>query len=111
MIAILSIQGLVFISYPDWFVSNIKLTRYQNMSFMLDIACILCNTVNTRYFNITIIILHKNILIVVDAKLLFTLAIVGKGMFESTVIQFQMIEASSNHQYIHSLVLLEFIYQ
>ena len=60
------------------------------------------------------IILYRNIPVDVALVLTLLLAIVGKGMFESTVIQFgtdQMIEASSNqlstfiHWYYWSLYI------
>ena len=114
---ILSIQGLVFISYPlIGLLADIKLTRYQMICLscwillvsyaILSILCILTST----------IILHDNIPGPVGVALVLTLAlaIVGKGMFESTVIQFgtdQMIEASSNqlstfiHWYYWSLYI------
>ena len=53
---------------------------------------------------------YANILLEVGASLLVALAIVGKGMFESTVIQFgtdQMIEASST--LVYTLVMFVLI--
>ena len=99
---ILPIQGLVFISYPlIGLLADIKLTRYQ-------MICLSCWIFFVSYAIVSVlsilvstdtIILHRSISIDVGGVLIFSLAIVGKGMFESTVIQFgtdQMIEASSN---------------
>ena len=114
---IVSIQGLVFISYPlIGLLADIKLTRYQ-------MICLSCWTLFVSYAIASIlsilvstgtIIFSRNIPVVVGDALIFLLAIVGKGMFESTVIQFgtdQMIEASSNqlstfiHWYYWSLYI------
>ena len=100
------IQGLVFISYPlIGLLADIKLTRYR----MIRLSCwaifightvgiIICtialatDTLNYHPYN------YKAKLLVVSTAVTFVLMIVGKGMFESTVIHFgtdQMIEASS----------------
>ena len=114
---IFAIQGLVFISYPlIGLLADIKLTRYQMIclscwiSFVsYAIASILSILVSTDT-----IIVHANITLIAGLVLILALAIVGKGMFESTVIQFgtdQMIEASSNqlstfiHWYYWSLYI------
>ena len=117
-----SIQGLVFISYPlIGLLADIKLTRYQ----MIRLSCwaifightvgiIICtialvtDTLNHHPYN------YKAKLLVISTAVIFVLMIVGKGMFESTVIQFgtdQMIEASSTqlstfiHWYYWSLYI------
>ena len=105
-VVVSSIQGLVFISYPlIGLLADIKLTRYR----MIRLSCwaifightvgiIICtialatDTLNYHPYN------YKAKLLVVSTAVIFVLMIVGKGMFESTVIQFgtdQMIEASS----------------
>ena len=114
---ILLIQGLVFISYPlIGLLADIKLTRYQ----MICLSCwiLLVSYAIASILSILVstdtIIVYRNIPVVVALVLTFSLAIVGKGMFESTVIQFgtdQMIEASSNqlstfiHWYYWSLYI------
>ena len=114
---ILPFQGLVFITYPlIGLLADIKLTRYQ----MICLSCwiLLVSHVILSILTISIstdtIIVHRNIPIDIALVLLIALAIVGKGMFESTVIQFgtdQMIEASSNqlsifiHWYYWSLYI------
>ena len=115
---ILPFQGLVFISYPlIGLMADIKLTRYQMIclscwilfvSYAIgSILSILVSTESVSYD-------YGNISLEVAASSLAALAIVGKGMFESTVIQFgtdQMIEASSNqlstfiHWYYWSLYI------
>ena len=114
---ILAIQGLVFISYPlIGLLADIKLTRYQ-------MICLSCWILFVSYAILSLlsilvstdtIILYRNIPVDVALVLTLLLAIVGKGMFESTVIQFgtdQMIEASSNqlstfiHWYYWSLYI------
>ena len=110
---ILPIQGLVFISYPlIGLLADIKLTRYQ-MICLSSWILFVCNGISS----IVIILIStnsENISLEVGASLVVALAIVGKGMFESTVIQFgtdQMIEASSNqlstfvHWYYWSLYI------
>ena len=114
---ILPIQGLVFITYPlIGLLADIKLTRYQMICLscwalfvshaIVSIICILVST--------DTIVFYRNISIGVALVLILALAIVSKGMFESTVIQFgtdQMIEASSNqlstfiHWYYWSLYI------
>ena len=98
---IFAIQGLVFISYPlIGLLADIKLTRYQ----MICLSCwilFVCNGILSILSSILVsidTIVYANITLIAGVILL-ALAIVGKGMFESTVIQFgtdQMIEASSN---------------
>ena len=111
---VLLIQGLVFISYPlIGLLADIKLTRYQ-------MICFSCWTLFVSYAILSILSIfvstdtYRNISVDVAFVLTFSLAIVGKGMFESTVIQFgtdQMIEASSNqlstfiHWYYWSLYI------
>ena len=114
--AVLTIRGLVFISYPlIGLLADIKLTRYQ----MICLSCwilFVCNGILSILSSILVsidTIVYANITLIAGVILL-TLAIVGKGMFESTVIQFgtdQMIEASSNqlstfiHWYYWSLYI------
>ena len=110
---ILPFQGIVFISYPlIGLLADIKLTHYQ----MICLSCwilFVCNGI-ISIVSILISMPIENIAVDVGTILLITLAIVGKGMFESTVIQFgtdQMIEASSNqlstfiHWYYWSLYI------
>ena len=116
--AVLTIQGLVFISYPlIGLLADIKLTRYH----MICLSCwilFVCNGISSILAIListeSVSIHYKNISLDVVASSLVALAIVGKGMFESTVIQFgtdQMIEASSNqlstfiHWYYWSLYI------
>ena len=101
-----SIQGLVFISYPlIGLLADIKLTRYRmirlscwaifighTVGIILCTIAIVSDILNYHPYN------YKAKLLVVSTAVIFVLMIVGKGMFESTVIQFgtdQMIEASS----------------
>ena len=116
---ILPIQGLVFISYPlIGLLADIKLTRYRMIClscWILFVSYAILSTLSILTSTYIIhVILHRNIFVYVGAALILTLAIVGKGMFESTVIQFgtdQMIEASSNqlstfiHWYYWSLYI------
>ena len=111
---IVLIQGLVFISYPlIGLLADIKLTRYK-------MICLSCWILLVSYAIASILsfimstYLHENIPLDVGTVLVLVLAIVGKGMFESTVIQFgteQMIEASSDqlsafiHWYYWSLYI------
>ena len=114
---ILPIQGLVFISYPlIGLLADIKLTRYR-------MICLSCWILLVSYAIVSvltilratdIITVNKHIPVGVALVLTLALATVGKGMFESTVIQFgtdQMIEASSNqlstfiHWYYWSLYI------
>ena len=114
---IFAIQGLVFISYPlIGLLADIKLTRYQ-------MICLSCWISFVSYAILSIlsvlvstdtIIVYRNNTLIAGAILILALAIVGKGMFESTAIQFgtdQMIEASSNqlstfiHWYYWSLYI------
>ena len=114
---ILPIQGLVFISYPlIGVLADIKLTRYK-------MICVSCWILLVSYGILSIVSIiiptgniasPENIPVGVGGYLIIALAIVGKGMFESTVIQFgadQMIEASSNqlstfiHWYYWSLYI------
>ena len=113
---LIPIQGVVFMSYPlIGLLTDIKLTRYQ----MICLSCWILFVCNGILSIVTILIstnsvYYENILLDVGASLLLVLAIVGKGMFESTSIQFvtdQMIEASSNqlsifiHWYYWSLYI------
>ena len=114
---IFAIQGLVFISYPlIGLLADIKLTRYQ-------MICLSCWISFVSYAILSIlsilvstdtIIAYANNTLIAGLVLILALAIVGKGMFESTAIQFgtdQMIEASSNqlstfiHWYYWSLYI------
>ena len=112
----LPIQGVVFISYPlIGLLADIKLTRYR----MICLSCWILLVFNGIFSILTILIStnlisSKTIPVDVGTVLLIVIAIVGKGMFESTVIQFgtdQMIEASSNqlstfiHWYYWSLYI------
>ena len=111
------LQGLVFISYPlIGLLADIKLTRYQ-------MICLSCWILFVSYAILSIlsilvstdtIIAYANNTLIAGVILILALAIVGKGMCESTVIQFgtdQMIEASSNqlstfiHWYYWSLYI------
>ena len=102
---VFSIQGLVYISYPlIGLLADIKLTRYQ-------MICLSCWVTFVSHLSLLLIFLcvglpystYSNpfaLGIVFTVALVPTIVslIVGKGMFESTVIQFgtdQMIEASS----------------
>ena len=104
--AISFIQGLVFISYPlIGLLADIKLTRYRMISLScwvifishagLSIGCIigiLSNSINYRPSD------FSGYILIISIAIMLVLAVIGKGMFESTVIQFgtdQMIEASS----------------
>ena len=99
------IQGLVFISYPlIGLLADIKLTRYR----MICLSCWVL-LIGHAVASVEIIIGivsnlfssshdYKTDILLASFVLSFVIAIVGKGMFESTVIQFgtdQMIEASS----------------
>ena len=112
----LLLQGLVFISYPlIGLLADIKLTRYR----MIYLSCwilLVCNGIFSIVATLlsTNLVSYNNIILEAGASLYVALAIVGKGMFESTVIQFgtdQMIEASSNqlstfiHWYYWSLYI------
>ena len=101
-----SIQGLVFISYPlIGLLADIKLTRYRMiclscwvifLSNLLQSILIFSSVMHRdelyHHSPLTITLFIGNIVFVASG-------ILGKGMFESTVIQFgtdQMIEASSS---------------
>ena len=117
--ALLPFQGLVFISYPViGLLADTKLTRYR----MICLSCWILFVSNAAIVPILSISLSAGIIVyngkyislIVVVGALLVLAIVGKGMFESTVIQFgtdQMIEASSNqlstfiHWYYWSLFI------
>ena len=101
--AILPIQGLVFILYPViGLLADTKLTHYR----MICLSCWILFVSNAAIISILStsllagqqITFHvKYIPLIVVGFALFVLVMVGKGMFESTVIQFgtdQMIEAS-----------------
>ena len=113
---ILPFQGLVFITYPlIGLLADNKLTRYQ----MIRLSCWILFVCNGIFSILSILVSidtidYENITLNVGVMLIIALAIVGKGMFESTVIQFgtdQMIEASSNqlstfiHWYYWSLYI------
>ena len=118
---IYSVQGLVFIFYPlIGLLADIKLTRYRMICFscwVILIAHVLLSVGNVSFVLTNVNSTHYSIytkMYLVTVTLAILLAIVGKGMFESTVIQFgtdQMIEASSNqlssfiHWYYWSLYL------
>ena len=116
---VISIQGLVFISYPlIGLLADIKLTRYQMICLscwvllighIIGLGDCVIGTIgeNIKY----------NTIYLLSFGLVLILMIVGKGMFESTAIQFgtdQMIEASSNqlstfiHWYYWSLYVGNF---
>ena len=113
----LPIQGFVFISYPlIGLLADIKLTRYKMICLSCWILLVSYTILSILSILIStyIILLRENIPLDVGAALILALAIVGKGMFESTAIQFgidQMIEASSNqlsifiHWYYWSLYI------
>ena len=114
---ICAIQGLVFISYPlIGLLADIKLTRYQMIClscWVLFVSHAILSILSILVLTDTIIA-YANITLIAGVILILALAIVGKGMFESTVIQFgtdQMIEASSNqlstfiHWYYWSLYI------
>ena len=115
---IFAIQGLVFISYPlIGLLADIKLTRYQMIClscWILFVSSVIVSIVSILVSTDTIIIAYANNTLIAGVILILALAIVGKGMFESTAIQFgtdQMIEASSNqlstfiHWYYWSLYI------
>ena len=100
-----STQGLVYISYPlIGLLADIKLTRYQMIclscwvtfvSHLLLLLIVLCFGFPFYIYNNNFA--HGIVSFIVLAPPAVSL-IIGKGMFESTVIQFgtdQMIEASS----------------
>ena len=103
--AAMFIQGLVFISYPlIGLLTDIKLTHYR----MICLSCwvlLIGHAAGSVEFIIGIVSNlfssshdYKTYILLASIVLSFVIAIVGKGMFESTVIQFgtdQMIEASS----------------
>ena len=114
---ILPIQGLVFISYPlIGLLADIKLTRYKMIClscWVLFVSSVIVSILTILISTDTIIV-YNNITFIAGVILILALAIVGKGMFESTVIQFgtdQMIEASSHqlstfiHWYYWSLYI------
>ena len=107
-IVIFSVQGLVFISYPlIGLLADIKLTRYRMIclscwTLLIGHAVLLINgTLSIFTDHISYQIQHQHVygkVCLVIGAIGLLLIIVGKGMFESTVIQFgtdQMIEASS----------------
>ena len=100
-----SVQGLVFISYPlIGLLADIKLTRYQMIRFSCWVI-FLSNLLLSIW--IFFFAMHYDKLyyrspltktLFIGSIVLLASGILGKGMFESTVIQFgtdQMIEASS----------------
>ena len=118
---LMSVQGLVYISYPlIGLLTDIKLTRYR-------MICLSCWVIFISHLILSIWMMcfvrnihhhsHLTITLFIGASLIVISAIVGKGMFESTVIQFgtdQMIEASSAqlstfiHWYYWSLYVGDF---
>ena len=103
------IQGLVFISYPlIGLLADVKLTRYR----MICLSCwviFIGHGMGIIGYIVVIANPHMHLnhflndykcdIFLVSVVLILVSIIVGKGMFESTVIQFgtdQMIEASSN---------------
>ena len=116
------IQGLVFISYPlIGLLADIKLTRYGMICLSCWVLLIGHATASVEFIigGVTNLISspsydYKTDIILASIILSYVIAIVGKGMFESTVIQFgtdQMIEASSaqlsvfTHWYYWSLYI------
>ena len=120
---VFSIQGLVYISYPlIGLLADVKLTRYRMICF----SCLVTFVSHLLLLLILLCIglpynIYKNealgvVLFIAVAPTTVSL-VVGKGMFESTVIQFgtdQMIEASSAqlstfiHWYYWSLYVGDF---
>ena len=121
-VLVLSVQGLMFVSYPlIGLLADVKLTRYR----MICLSCwviLISNIIGLIVSTIGVFGVIKrtqinSTILVVVVVTLVVLAIVGKGMFESTVIQFgtdQMIEASSAqlstfiHLYYWSLYVGDF---
>ena len=120
-----STQGLLYISYPlIGLLADIKLTRYRmiRLSCWVTFVSHLLLIIFALCFGLPYSILHINhfafgiVLFIILAPPVVSL-IIGKGMFESTVIQFgtdQMIEASSAqlstfiHWYYWSLYVGDF---
>ena len=103
---LMSVQGFVYISYPlIGLLADVKLTRYRMiclscwitfLSHLLLSIWMLCFVGNIRELHDDHS--HLTITLFTGASIIVISIIVGKGMFESTVIQFgtdQMIEASS----------------
>ena len=99
---VFSVQGLVFISYPlIGLLADVKLTRYR----MICLSCwvtFVSHTMGSVGSTLGVFgVLQSHIatkFVVTFSLIMIVTAIVGKGMFESTVIQFgtdQMIGASS----------------
>ena len=120
MTSAMLIQGLVFISYPlIGLLADIKLTRYRMICLSCWVLLIGHATASVEFIiggvtNIISSSSYKTDILLASIVLSFVIAIVGKGMFESTVIQFgtdQMIEASSaqlsvfTHWYYWSLYI------
>ena len=115
--SVLTIQGLIFISYPlIGLLADIKLTRYQMicLSCWILLVSYTIGSILSILVSTGTIIAYANNTLLAGVILILALAIVGKGMFESTAIQFgtdQMIEASSNqlstfiHWYYWSLYI------
>ena len=94
----LLVQGLVFISYPLLgLLADVKLTRYR----MIHLSCWAIFIAHLLLIVEGVISLVSDIVIehfAFSFLIIAILTVFGKGMFESTVIQFgtdQMIEASS----------------
>ena len=121
---VFSIQGIAFISYPlIGLLADVKLTRYR----MIRLSCWVTFVshlllLGNLCFVLPYDIYHNNalgIVLLIAAIPTIVSLIVGKGMFESTVIQFgtdQMIEASSAqlstfiHWYYWSLYVGDFCF-
>ena len=103
-IGIALVQGFVTISYPlIGLLADTKSTRYGMIClscWVLLVSHLLLSIESIiQIVTISTVTTVADIIYFVVAALLFVLAIVGKGMFGSTAIQFgtdQMIEASSN---------------
>ena len=123
--AAMFIQGLVFISYPlIGLLADIKLTRYRMICLSCWVLLIGHATASVEVIigGVTNLISsssydYKTDIFYASIVLSSIIAIAGKGMFESTVIQFgtdQMIEASSaqlslfTHWYYWSLYVGNF---
>ena len=122
------VQGLVYISYPlIGLLADIRLTRYRMIClscWVLFVVVLLFSIGNICFILSSDLIYYQSVHEHLYAKIYLALCavavllgIVGKGMFESTVIQFgtdQMIGASSNqlitfiHWYYWSLCVCSF---
>ena len=118
-----SVQGLVFILYPlVGLLADVKLTRYRMicLSCWIIFVVALLSSIGNICFILSSDLIHQSVhdlygkIYLALCAVGVLLGIVGKGMFESTVIQFgtdQMIGASSNqlstfiHWYYWSLCI------